>query len=68
MSTWLREQRHVALLEPYEDKQAYAAHSRIFEAVAARDPDAAEAAMRQHLEWGWISYWKRYGSAETSEK
>ena len=29
----------------------YAAHRKIFEAVASRDPDRAEAAMREHLEY-----------------
>ncbi|RUZ60921.1 FCD domain-containing protein, partial [Mesorhizobium sp. M7A.F.Ca.US.003.02.2.1] len=30
---------------------AYEAHREIFDAVAARDPDASEAAMRRHLEY-----------------
>ena len=60
MSTWLREQRRIALLEPGEDRTGFEAHARIFDAVAARDPDAAEAAMRQHLEWGWVAFWRRY--------
>jgi GntR family transcriptional repressor for pyruvate dehydrogenase complex len=64
MSHWLREQRRIALTEPGEDKTGYAAHKRIFEAVKARDPDAAEAAMRTHLEWGWVAFWKRYGESE----
>ena len=20
--------------------------------------------MRQHLEWGWVAFWRRYGTAE----
>jgi GntR family transcriptional repressor for pyruvate dehydrogenase complex len=64
MSHWLREQRRIALAEPGEDKTGYAAHKRIFEAVKARDPDAAEAAMRTHLERGWVAFWKRYGESE----
>jgi DNA-binding FadR family transcriptional regulator len=47
-------------MEPGEDKRSYEAHSRIYEAVAARDPDAAENAMREHLESGWIAFWKRF--------
>lgn len=64
MSTWLREQRQIALLEPGEDKTGFEAHRRIYEAVAAHDPDAAEKAMRQHLEWGWVAFWRRYGTPE----
>lgn len=64
MSQWLREQRRIALTEPGEDKTGYAAHKRIFKAVVARDPDAAEAAMRKHLEWGWVAFWKRYGAGD----
>jgi GntR family transcriptional repressor for pyruvate dehydrogenase complex len=60
MSTWLLQQRQIALLEPGEDAKGFEAHTRIFEAVAARDPDAAEAAMRSHLEWGWVAFWRRY--------
>jgi GntR family transcriptional repressor for pyruvate dehydrogenase complex len=59
MSTWLEFQRRVALQEPGEDQRSYEAHARIFETVAARDPDAAEQAMRQHLQAGWVSFWHR---------
>jgi GntR family transcriptional repressor for pyruvate dehydrogenase complex len=45
---WLLEQRQTTLA-PGQDEIAYAAHRQIFEAVAARDPDRAEAAMREHL-------------------
>jgi GntR family transcriptional repressor for pyruvate dehydrogenase complex len=68
MSRWLLEQRRVALLEPGEDKAGFAAHKRIFKAVADRDPDAAEAAMRAHLEAGWVSFWKRYASVDAADK
>ena len=36
---------------PGEDVKAYEAHRLIFEAVRARDPDRAERAMRDHLEY-----------------
>ncbi|WDR03553.1 GntR family transcriptional regulator [Devosia algicola] len=42
MSTWLLEQRRIALIEPGEDTASHEAHVRIYEAVAARDADAAE--------------------------
>jgi DNA-binding FadR family transcriptional regulator len=60
MSTWLLEQRRFALMEPGEDQRSYEAHARIFAALKKRDPDAAEAAMRSHLEEGWVSFWRRY--------
>jgi len=46
---WLLEQRQTTLVRG-EDVRAYEAHRKIFEAVAARDPDRAEQAMREHLE------------------
>jgi len=64
MSTWLREQREFALMEPGEAKRSYQAHKRIYEAVAAHNPDAAEKAMREHLASGWNAFWKRYKEPE----
>jgi GntR family transcriptional repressor for pyruvate dehydrogenase complex len=61
MSTWLREQRRIALMEPDEDRAGYEAHENIFKAVARHDPDAAEKAMRLHLESGYSAFWRRYG-------
>ncbi len=63
MSMWLLEQRRFALLEPGEDRRSYEAHERIFIAVEERDADRAEAAMRSHLEEGWVAFWRRYGGA-----
>lgn len=65
MSDWLREQRRIALMEKDEDKAGYAAHARIYAAVAAHDPDAAETAMRAHLESGAKAFWKRYAEPAT---
>ena len=50
LAEWLLEQRHTTLA-PGEDEKAYQAHRAIFEAVASRDPDRAERAMRDHLEY-----------------
>jgi GntR family transcriptional repressor for pyruvate dehydrogenase complex len=58
MVEWLREQRHVALRVPNANKAAYRSHKRIFDAVVARDPDAAEEAMRSHLLDVSRKYWK----------
>ena len=66
MSDWLREQRQIALMEKDEDKAGYKAHARIYAAVAAHDPDAAETAMREHLESGAKAFWKRYADPTTA--
>jgi DNA-binding FadR family transcriptional regulator len=49
LAEWLLEQRRTTLAAG-EDVKAYEAHRLIFQAVAARDPDRAERAMRDHLE------------------
>ena len=41
MSRWILEQRQIALMEPDEDRRGYEAHARIYDAVAARDPDGS---------------------------
>ena len=58
---WLVEQRHVTL--NWRGRQgtaqlAYEAHKAIFDAVARRDADGAEAAMREHLEHTAGIYWE----------
>ena len=50
LAEWLHEQRRTTLA-PGQDVRAYQAHRAIFEAVAARDPERAEHAMRAHLEY-----------------
>ena len=50
LAEWLLEQRRTTLAAG-EDVKAYEAHRLIFEAVAARDPDRSERAMRDHLEY-----------------
>jgi GntR family transcriptional repressor for pyruvate dehydrogenase complex len=66
MSDWLREQRRIALMEKDEDKAGYRAHAKIYAAVEAHDPDAAERAMREHLESGAKAFWKRYAEPAQS--
>jgi DNA-binding FadR family transcriptional regulator len=61
LAEWLLEQRRTTLAEG-EDRKAYAAHREIFEAIAARDTDAAEAAMRRHLEYVSRRYLEIAGS------
>ncbi|WP_413991866.1 transcriptional regulator NanR [Labrys okinawensis] len=54
LADWLTEQRQTTLA-PAKDAAVYQtvfeAHRAIYEAVAARDPDKAEEAMRNHLEY-----------------
>jgi len=47
---WLSEQRSVTLKLAPAKQKAFTFHERIYDAIAARDPDAAETAMREHLE------------------
>lgn len=58
---WLVEQRQVTLdWHGRKDtaRAAYEAHKAIYEAIAAKDPDRAEAAMRKHLEQIASVYWE----------
>jgi GntR family transcriptional repressor for pyruvate dehydrogenase complex len=50
LSEWLHEQRRTTLARG-QDVRAYQAHKAIYDAVAARDPGRAEAAMRDHLDY-----------------
>lgn len=50
LAEWLLEQRRTTLAEG-EDVKAYEAHRLIFDAIAARDADRAEQAMRDHLDY-----------------
>jgi GntR family transcriptional repressor for pyruvate dehydrogenase complex len=61
LAGWLLEQRRTTLAHG-EDARAYAAHRAIFEAIAARDPDRAERAMREHLEYVARRYTEIVGS------
>lgn len=54
---WLTEQRTTSAARPGAAHAARQAHRRIFEAIAAKDPDAAEAAMRTHLREVTRYYW-----------
>jgi len=57
MSTWLRQQRSVSLGMPKQEDIAFAAHERIFRAIERHDPNAAEAAMAEHIVQLSASYW-----------
>jgi GntR family transcriptional regulator, sialic acid-inducible nan operon repressor len=58
LSTWLAEQRRVTRAAPGAARTACAAHRRIYEAVRARDPDAAEAAMAEHMDHVAALFWQ----------
>jgi DNA-binding FadR family transcriptional regulator len=58
LAQWLRDQRATGVTVHGSPEAAFAAHRRIFEAVAARDADAAEDAMRTHLEEVARFYWQ----------
>jgi DNA-binding FadR family transcriptional regulator len=57
MFEWLYSQRTVTLAVAGQAPFALQAHEKITEAILARDADAAEAAMRAHLEHGHKLYW-----------
>ena len=55
---WLREQR-ISSIEPAgSSRAAQRAHRKVFEAIVAGDPDAAERAMLEHLDQVESYYWK----------
>jgi len=66
ISEWLREQRVVSLTAERQEQVAYAAHKAIYEAVAARDADAAEAAMRDHMDQLASAFWRQRESSQTT--
>lgn len=43
------------------NRHNHAAHTRIYEAILHRDPDAAEAALRQHLDDAWAQVCATFG-------
>ncbi|MFO7648742.1 FCD domain-containing protein, partial [Halomonas campaniensis] len=56
LSEWLDDRRAQVLQQKGEDKAGLAAHTEIVEAIESRDPDAAEAAMRRHLDRHYGTY------------
>jgi DNA-binding FadR family transcriptional regulator len=53
---WVEERRSTLQRQSFTEQRAHRQHTGIFNAIAARDPDAAETAMRDHLK-GWWSAW-----------
>lgn len=56
LAEWLDDRRALALQRAGEDRIALAAHRKILSAIEAHDPDAAETAMRRHLEHHYGTY------------
>jgi len=57
IAAWLTEQRTTTLRTPGQKFVACRAHEAIYEAIAARDPDRAERAIRAHLDQVVETYW-----------
>lgn len=53
---WVEERRSKLQRESFTERHAHRQHTDIFNAIAARDPEAAETAMRDHLK-GWWAAW-----------
>jgi DNA-binding FadR family transcriptional regulator len=64
----LENQRHTSLKHPQALEAATACHRRIFEAIAARDPDRAELEMRRHLGDVETYYWSVRGNRMAAAK
>jgi len=61
IAEWLVQQRHITLNwrgRKGTAEQAYQAHKAIYEAIAARDPERAEKAMRGHLAHVASVFWE----------
>lgn len=65
---WLTEQREISGRAANAGPAAFAAHTRIFDAIAAHNSAAAQIAMQEHLDQVVKLYWevKRSSEAETS--
>ncbi|MEM6664510.1 MAG: FCD domain-containing protein, partial [Pseudomonadota bacterium] len=53
---WLQMQR-----QPDRNRENHAAHTAIFQAILMRDPDAAEAGLRSHLQAAWTQVESVFG-------
>jgi GntR family transcriptional repressor for pyruvate dehydrogenase complex len=61
---WLTEQREISGLAPEAAQAAFAAHTRIFDAIADHNPAAAQIAMQGHLDQVVKLYWEVKQSSE----
>lgn len=58
IEAWLLQQRRISLIVPGALSEARDYHRRIFEAIAAHQPDRADEAMRDHLRSVAEYYWR----------
>jgi GntR family transcriptional regulator, sialic acid-inducible nan operon repressor len=61
---WLTEQREISGRAPDAGRAAFAAHTRVFEAIADQNPAAAQLAMQEHLDQVVKLYWEVRQSLE----
>jgi GntR family transcriptional repressor for pyruvate dehydrogenase complex len=68
LADWLLAQRTVGVRAPIRGvvRRAYENHEDIYKAIAARDPEAAEQAMANHMKVVISTYWKSVAAAEKS--
>lgn len=59
--TWLAPQWSQMPRLPERNRANYEAHVEIFDGILMRDPDAAEAALRRHLEEAWTQVCETFG-------
>lgn len=59
--TWLAPQWSQMPRLPERNRANFEAHNRIFDAILMRDPDAAETALRTHLEQAWDQVCQTFG-------
>ncbi len=58
LSDWLADQRRISSRSKATFAEVYAEHKAVYDAIAARDPVAAELAMERHLDAVADRYWK----------
>jgi DNA-binding FadR family transcriptional regulator len=58
LGEWLREQRTTSVKAMNSRRNAHRAHRKVYEAIAAGDPDRAAEAMLRHLEEVEAFYWQ----------
>jgi DNA-binding FadR family transcriptional regulator len=60
---WLTEQREISGRAPEAGTNAFAAHTRIFQAIAGHNPAEAQIAMQEHLDQVVKFYWAEKNSS-----